>query len=176
MRRERLKNVKKLGDIMTPKAKFNSLLSSACLLFSENFSQKFLTKQVCIEVWQEGVCTYENVGTGTQLDRASIVLKADPKIVLRALEILLMGVEKRLLSRVHSKLDFKILVQLWPVCYCRYLYYQYVLRALEILLMGVEKRLLSRVHIRLDFKNYILFFVDILRWQYFYLLIWVRRL
>ena len=106
MRRERLKNVKKLGDIMTPKAKFNSLLSSACLLFSENFSQKFLTKQVCIEVWQEGVCTYENVGTGTQLDRASIVLKADPKIVLRALEILLMGVEKRLLRRVHIRLDF----------------------------------------------------------------------
>ena len=104
--KERLKNVKKLGDIMTPKAKFDSLLSSACLLFSENFSQKFLTKQVCIEVWQEGVCTYENVGTGTQLDRASIVLKADPKIVLRALEILLMGVEKRLLSRVHIRLDF----------------------------------------------------------------------
>ena len=120
--KERLKNVKKLSDIMTPKAKFNSLLSSACLLFSENFSQKFLTKQVCIEVWQEGVCTYENVGTGTQLDRASIVLKADPKIVLRALEILLMGVEKRLLSRVHLRLDSKILVQLWPVCSCRYIH------------------------------------------------------
>ena len=36
----------------------------------------------------------KTLGTGTQLDRASIVLKADPKIVLRALEILLMGVEK----------------------------------------------------------------------------------
>ena len=58
------------------------------------------------------MCTYENVGTGTQLDRASIVLKADPKIVLRALEILLMGVEKRLLSRVHLRLESKILVQL----------------------------------------------------------------